>query len=172
MKSSNHASTRGHKDRDDLIGEHKWGDAGQVILLILFLGIWITDSFFLHYSDFLTDFIPNYIRLIAGMIVLFFSWQLARLGLRIVFGEIRENPQVIRKGVFSYVRHPIYLGSILLYFGMILFTLSLLAFGFWLIIIVFYVFISKYEENILTEYFGDEYAQYKKEVPMLFPKIF
>lgn len=173
MKTNSSNQLKKHGDRDDLIGEHRWGDAGQVVLLIIFLAIWITDSFVFKYSTFLADSIPVFIRIIAGVLVLGYSLWLARAGLKIVFGEKREKSEVIKKGVFSKVRHPIYLGAILLYLGLIFFTFSLLSLGFWLFIIIpFYIWISKYEEKILTEHFGQEYLDYKNEVPMLFPRIF
>jgi protein-S-isoprenylcysteine O-methyltransferase Ste14 len=172
MKTPNNPSTKKHNDRDDLIGEHKWGDAGQVVLLILFLIIWILDSFVFNYSTFLATYVPLYFRIPLGILILIYALWFARSGLRIVFGEKREKPEVIRKGVFSKVRHPIYLGAILLYFGMILFTFSLISVVLWTFIILFYIWISKYEEKILSEYFGKEYLDYKKEVPMLFPKLF
>ncbi len=172
MEANNQNNLKKHKDRNDLVGEHKWGDAGQVVLLILFLTMWIFDSFVFNYSTFLAVYIPLYIRIILGVAVLVYSWWLARSGLRIVFGEKRGNPEVIRKGVFSKVRHPIYLGSILLYLGMVIFTLSLISFIFWIFIILFYIWISKYEEKVLSKYFGEEYLEYKNDVPMLFPKLF
>jgi len=172
MKTQTELNVKKHEGRNDLIGEHRWGDAGQIILLILFLAIWITDSFFFHYSTFLNDDISIYIRIIAGTLVLVYAWHLARSGLRIIFGEIREKPEVIRKGIFSKVRHPIYLGAILLYLGLNLFSISFISIGFWIIIIIFYILISKYEERILTAHFGQAYIEYKKEVPMLLPKLF
>ena len=36
--------------RDDLTGEHKWGDAGQIICALLFFGVWAIDSFYLRYT--------------------------------------------------------------------------------------------------------------------------
>ena len=44
-------------------GEHPLGDAGQLLLLALFLLIWIVDSFILHYSTFLAAQIPLNIRI-------------------------------------------------------------------------------------------------------------
>ena len=38
-------------------GEHPLGDSGQLVLLVLFLLIWVVDSFFLRISTFLSDFI-------------------------------------------------------------------------------------------------------------------
>lgn len=158
-----------HKHRSDLTGEHVFGDMGQLILLVVFLVVWITDSVVFKYSTFLTQYISNYIRVPIALIVLVISGLLAWAGLKIVFGEIREEPQVITTGVFSIVRHPIYLGLILLYLGFILLSLSLLSTLVWFIIIIFYYIISRYEEKLLTQRFGSVYEEYKKKVPMLFP---
>jgi len=161
-----------HKDRDDLTGEHPLGDIGQIVFLITFLTIWIGDSFFLNISSFLSDYIPLSIRIIISAIILFFSGYLAKSGLKIVFGEIRKEPCVIRKGIFNKVRHPIYLGSILLYLGLITLTFSIISVVLWIIIIIFYNYISKYEERVLLQKFGHDYEQYMKEVPMWIPGIF
>jgi protein-S-isoprenylcysteine O-methyltransferase Ste14 len=164
---------RRHADRDDLAGEHKLGDALQLVFGLLFLALWILDSFFLEYSTFLADKISNYIRVPIGVILLIAAGYLSRSGLRIVFKEVRETPQVITKGVFSFVRHPIYLGAILIYAGVICFTMSLLSASLWVIIIIFYWYISLHEEKLLINRFGDEYLEYRKKVPMLFPlKLF
>ncbi len=44
-------------------GEHPYGDAGQLILLGVFLIIWAGDSYFLHISTFPADYLPRFIRL-------------------------------------------------------------------------------------------------------------
>jgi len=164
--------TKRHDDRKDLIGEHAFGDLGQLILLAIFLIIWISDSFFLKYSTLSLDAIPNIIRLIYGLPILLISGIFAKYGLGIVFGEVREKPEVIEKGVFKIVRHPIYLGSILLYLGLILLTCSIASAILWIIIIIFYFYISKYEEKLLLKEFGKEYENYMERVPMLIPLKF
>lgn len=169
MKNEKGHLRKSHQHRGDLTGEHAFSDMGQLILLVVFLVVWIADSFVFKYSTFLTQYISNYIRVPIALIVLVLSGLLAWAGLRIVFGEIREEPQVITTGVFSIVRHPIYLGLILLYLGFILLSLSLLSVLVWILIIVFYYMISRYEEKLLTQRFGSVYEEYKKKVPMLFP---
>ncbi|UCG26875.1 MAG: isoprenylcysteine carboxylmethyltransferase family protein [Bacteroidales bacterium] len=161
-----------HKGRQDLPGEHMWGDLGQILLFLFFFVIWIIDSFVIGYSTFLSDRISWIIRIPVAIVILFFSSYLARSGLKIVFGNEREAPVIIREGVFNIVRHPIYLGAILLYLGMIILTLSILATAFWIIIVLFYYFISRYEEKILLNQFGDDYQQYMDDVPMFFPVLF
>lgn len=158
-----------HAGREDLTGEHKLGDTVQLILMLIFLAVWILDSFVLGFSTFLSESVPWFIRYPAGIILLILTFFLERSGLGTVFGKPQETPHVITEGVFSVVRHPIYLGAILGYAGMICMTLSIASAILLLLIIAFYWFISRYEEKLLTQRFGDEYREYMKKVPMLFP---
>jgi protein-S-isoprenylcysteine O-methyltransferase Ste14 len=157
--------------RDDLAGEHNFGDAGQGILFVIFMTVWITDAFFFHYSSFPDEHIPLTVKLIMGIICLLIAGYLSLTGIRLVFGEVRKKPSVIRKGVFSIDRHPIYLGEILLYLGLLFFSTSLSAIGVWIIIIIFMYYLSRYEEKLLLKKYGKEYEDYMKDVPMMFPVI-
>jgi protein-S-isoprenylcysteine O-methyltransferase Ste14 len=159
------------KHRDDLTGEHKFGDAGQLIIAVLFLIIWIADSFFLKYTTFLNNYVPLAVRIILGIFMLLIAFFLARNGMKIVFDEVTNTPVVIRKGVFGIVRHPIYLSEIIFYLGLLFFRTSLAAAGVWIIAILFLTYISRFEEKLLLTRFGDEYRQYMKDVPMFIPKI-
>ena len=141
MKSEKGHLRKSHQHRGDLTGEHAFSDIGQLILLVVFLVVWIADSFVFKYSTFLTQYVANYIRVPIALIILTISGLLAGFGLNTVFGKTREEPQVITTGVFSIIRHPIYLSSILLYFGFILLSLSLLSVLVWILIIVFYYMI-------------------------------
>ena len=160
-----------HAHRDDLAGEHPFGDAGQLIIAIIFLVVWITDSFFFRYSTFLNKYIPLAVQITVGLILLLVSLIMARSGMKIVFGEFREKPEVIRNGIFGIVRHPVYLSEILLYLSLLIFRTSLAALAIWIIAIGFFHYISRYEEKLLLQRFGDEYRKYMKEVPMFLPKI-
>ena len=164
-------STKKHSDHPHLTGEYRWGDRGQLLLLVIFLGIWITDSFVFNYSTFLIEIIPDYLRMVVAGLVLLAGWYLARSGMRAVFGTERDKPELIVTGVFRIVRHPIYLGAILFYLGASLITMSIASVLFLIVIIGFYIYIAKYEERILTKEFGQDYLEYKKKTGMLFPKL-
>jgi protein-S-isoprenylcysteine O-methyltransferase Ste14 len=159
------------RHRDDLTGEHKLGDAGQLIIAFLFLVVWILDSFFFKYTAFLNDYIPLAAQIPLGVIFLALALYMARAGMNIVFNEVPETPGVIRKGVFGLVRHPIYNSEILFYLGLLLLRTSLAALVIWIIGIVFLHYISKYEEKLLLARFGDDYRQYMRDVPMYFPRL-
>ncbi len=165
-------STKKHTDHPHLSGEYRWGDTIQLVLLLIFLLIWIADSFVFQFSTFLIDVIPNYIRVPVATAVLLIAWMLARRGMKAVFGTEREKPELIDTGVFRVIRHPIYTGAILFYLGAILITLSIASAVFWLVIIIFYILIARYEEKILTGDFGEAYTRYKKRTGMLFPRLF
>jgi protein-S-isoprenylcysteine O-methyltransferase Ste14 len=84
--------------------------------------------------------------------------------------DLDEKPSLDVTGAFKFVRHPIYFFSIL-FLGLRP-TMNL----FYLIIFictVFYFYIgSFYEEKKLIEIFGNEYIEYKRKVPRLFPITF
>ena len=157
--------------RDDLTGEHRFGDTGQLIIFIVFLAVWVTDGFFLNYTTFLENYVPLAAQITAGIILMFLAVVLARYGLNEVFGKVREKPGVIRRGVFGIIRHPIYLSEMLFYLSLLVFRTSLAALVIWLITVWFLHYLSRFEEKFLLERFGDDYRQYMKEVPMYFPKI-
>ena len=160
-----------HDGRDDLVGEHKIGDTGQVILFIIFFIVWIIDCFLYEFSDIFFQNISLFIRLPIAIIVCILAVYLAKASLKIIFDEVREIPQVINKGVYLYVRHPMYLAAILLYLSFLIFKLSLAALVVWLLTFIFYHFIARYEEKLLLERFGEEYETYKLKVSMWIPKL-
>jgi protein-S-isoprenylcysteine O-methyltransferase Ste14 len=157
--------------RDDLTGEHTVGDAGQLVLAVLFALTWIADTFFLHYTTFLNQHVPLVVRIPLGSALLVLAAYMARTSLSIVFGEVREPPRVIRESVFNWMRHPMYLSEILLYLGLLMFSLSLAAAVVWVVVIGFLHYISRHEEKLLLARFGEEYAQYMREVPMWIPRL-
>lgn len=154
-----------------LAGEHRIGDAGQAILAVLFFTIWITDTWVFRYSTFLNETVPVVLRTPLGILLWIFSGYFSMTGLAVVFGEKREKPEVIRKSVFSRVRHPVYLGELLLYLAMLMFSISLAAMAIMLLAFLFLHFISRYEEKLLVRRFGGEYESYMKAVPMWIPRL-
>lgn len=157
--------------RDDITGEHTFGDAGQILFACLFGVVWIADTFFLKYTTFPSRYLPWAARVVPGVVLAALSGFLTRTGLSIVFGEEREEPEVIRKSVFGIVRHPIYLSEILLYLAFLMFSTSLAAAFVCLCAIGFLHYISRYEERLLLARFGEEYEQYMRDVPMWIPRL-
>jgi len=92
-------------------------------------------------------------------------------GIKLVFGEFKEEPIFRREDLISIIRHPIYMGALLIYLGVIIFTISILGFFAWLGIIALYHWLAKYEEDLMLKVFGDAYREYQHEVPMWLPRV-
>jgi protein-S-isoprenylcysteine O-methyltransferase Ste14 len=150
-------------------GEHPLGDAGQLVLLGLFLVIWILDSFILHRTTFLSDHIPLVFRLVFLGITLIIAAYLFKSG-HVVVHEQRPAG-VISTGAFKYVRHPLYLASLLGYLGLTVSTASLLSLAWFVVIFLFYNYIAGYEEKLLEVKWGESYIAYKKKTGRWFPGI-
>lgn len=158
------------RNREDLCEEHPRGDLGQWIFAVAFLAVWAIDSFWLKLTTFPAASVPLYIRIPVAALLVFTGIYLAVKGHRAVFGEVRKPPSVIRSGVFSHTRHPLYLSNIVIYLGLMVLTMSLASLIIWAIIFIFYDRISAYEEVRLTERFGEEYSNYTKQVPRWIPR--
>ena len=81
---------------------------------------------------------------------------------------------LIVSGPFAYVRNPLYVGNILLYFGLGIMSFAIFPYLQIVAIIFFFVqyhFIVKEEEGYLEKAYGKDYEAYVKNVPRFFPKL-
>lgn len=76
-----------------------------------------------------------------------------------------------REGLYRYVRHPLYLGTILLCLGFWLFIPNVLNLVSVLCIFLYLKVGIRLEERKLIQKFGDEYIRFRKVVPAIFPDI-
>jgi protein-S-isoprenylcysteine O-methyltransferase Ste14 len=151
-------------------GEHPLGDKGQLICVGLFLVIWIGDSFFLRKFTFLSHHVPLFFRLIILGLALIASVCLFKSGHAVVCHGQRLYI-VVSTGAFRYVRHPLYLASLLTYLGLTLSTMSIGSFILLVGIFAFHNTIANYEEKWLEAKFGKEYGMYKEKTGKWFPRI-
>lgn len=158
-------------DRKHLGSEYPKWDFTQIILALAFFVFWSIDSFIFQFTTFLAKFISLYVRLIFAVFALGVSFYLIAFSHQMIFGKIRKSPDILNKGVYAIVRHPMYLGILLFYLGFVLVTISLLSLVIWILIFFIYDMVTAYEEDDLIRIFGDEYLNYKKHVPKWFPRI-
>ncbi len=78
---------------------------------------------------------------------------------------------LVQHGVYKRVRNPIYSGIILTAFGCVFLTFSALVLTYAAVLLVYYLFIIRTEERELTGRLGEDYINYKKDVPSLIPKL-
>ncbi|MBN2352432.1 MAG: isoprenylcysteine carboxylmethyltransferase family protein [Spirochaetales bacterium] len=160
-----------HEHRKDLAGEHALTDIGQLIGIVVFLAVWIIDSFFLKYSVFLSSVIPAAVRIPIAAALIVAAGVMAWISHRIIFVERRDPPVVITKSFFKYIRHPLYLSEILLYLGLFFLTCSLLALAIITVICVFLNYVAGAEEKLLEKAFGRRYLDYKRATGKWLPNL-
>jgi protein-S-isoprenylcysteine O-methyltransferase Ste14 len=151
-------------------GEHPFGDAGQLIILGVFLAIWILDSFFLDFSTSLRPKVPIIIPLTIFLVLFAISLYLLKSG-HVVISYKQKPTEVVSSGAFRLVRHPLYLASLLTYLGLAILTCSPLAFLLIFGIFIFYDYIATYEEKLLIQKHGESYRVYRDKTGKWFPRL-
>jgi protein-S-isoprenylcysteine O-methyltransferase Ste14 len=151
-------------------GEHPFGDAGQLIAFFMFVIVWILDSFILRLSTSPLSVIPLYVRLPIAVLILAVSIYLFNKSHHAVPKEER-SAKLITSGAFRYLRHPLYMSTILFYLAFVIPTVSIISLVLWVLIFAFYDFIAGYEEKILEEKFGEEYSSYRSKTAKWVPGV-
>lgn len=120
--------------------------------------------------------IPQFLKLVFLFVALFGILVLIVALLQLnknlsPFPTPKTNSQLVKHGLYKFVRHPIYTGLLLLFFGYAFYSLSayrlLIAF---LLLLLFFLK-SRYEEQKLIERFSN-YQDYKLTTGRFFPKVF
>ncbi|BFI73424.1 arginine/ornithine antiporter ArcD [Nanoarchaeota archaeon] len=86
---------------------------------------------------------------------------------------IAESQQIIKKGIYKYIRHPGYFGEMLIFLGLGFVTFNIVGVLASIIVDIF-VYVGEVlpEEKYMIDKFGDEYKQYMKETYRFIPYIF
>jgi protein-S-isoprenylcysteine O-methyltransferase Ste14 len=86
--------------------------------------------------------------------------------------EVHQDHELVRRGPYALVRHPVYTGLGLHFAGACLATGNLLLIAGTLLVSypAFYVR-ARAEERLLRDRFGADYEKYAREVPMLVPLL-
>ena len=85
---------------------------------------------------------------------------------------IREDHQLVTNGIYHYVRHPVYLGSLIAIMGAPMYGAS--GYGALVLsaLVPLILLRIRIEEGLLIEQFGDEYSAYRARTKSLVPFIF
>ena len=87
------------------------------------------------------------------------------------FPSPKSGSELVRSGLYKFIRHPIYTGILIAFIGFALFSESiyriLITFGLYLLFLIK----TEYEEHRLQEKFS-EYDRYKEVTGRFLPKIF
>jgi len=144
----------------------------HIITPIGFILVWFLDSQIFHISTILNDFVPFIVRVILFIVVLIIAYLSIMLSHRALFKEHQPPNTLITSGILGRVRNPMYFGILLIYMAFLCFSISLISIGVFFVVFLVYNKMANFEENLLESMFGNEYLEYKKNVPKWLPKLF
>ena len=84
---------------------------------------------------------------------------------------IKSGHNLIRRGPYKWIRHPIYTGILLSFVGTILLQGEVRAFLAFLLILLALYRKAKREERFLSEEFGEGFAEHAKHTGMFLPRF-
>jgi len=167
-------STKGSADRQTTTYANRLRIAAAALAIIYFAGALVyalVPSWVMFFSILLPDWLRLGMVSAAVLGILLVSWAYRALGKNWApsVSGVRKDAVLVTNGLYSCVRHPIYLGAFIFLVALslvaanlivLLPTIALLA--------LLYASIDE-EEVMLIDRFGDEYREYMKRTPRLIP---
>ena len=101
----------------------------------------------------------GFVLTLLSLVLLF----VARLQLGRSFSIKPQAKRLVTGGLYSKIRHPVYVFGILALLGFILYLQQPSLLGVLALLIVFQFYRSRKEEQVLQEKFGDRYLEYKRQ---------
>ena len=87
--------------------------------------------------------------------------------------SILEGHKIVKKGLYKYIRHPSYAGSLVSFLGLgLAFSNWLSSIVMFLPILMAFIYRMQVEEKALIQAFGEEYLDYSNTTKRLIPKIY
>jgi len=106
--------------------------------------------------------IASNIFIVVGFIMLSSAWK--------VLHKAQKEGTVATTGLYSKMRHPQYVGFVLIMFGFLLMWPTILTIAMFPVLLYMYYRLGKSEESDSIQAFGDEYREYVKRTPAFIPK--
>ncbi|UCG55176.1 MAG: isoprenylcysteine carboxylmethyltransferase family protein [Dehalococcoidia bacterium] len=145
---------------------------GLVALFVL-ASIWVDKRFlFFHFEAYWWTQSLSIIILILGWLICMWA-ALTFLRNRGTPVPFNPPPKLITTGLYRYIRNPMLLGLFifLLGLGVLLGSFSLIFIFTPLFVVINVSYLKAIEEKEMEKKFGRQYLEYKKKVPMFFPKL-
>jgi protein-S-isoprenylcysteine O-methyltransferase Ste14 len=152
--------------------EYPHWDQIQGVMLAVFLAVWAVDfaSYFIFgYSTLIFGVAPIPATLAVAAVFFALGAYLLAKSHKPIFQEKYDKPTLIKGGVYKWIRHPMYMGGLLIMLSLFFVNLSAAALVMWIAIFAVYNRAAGYEEKELVRILGKDYVAYQKQVPRWIP---
>lgn len=170
-------------------GWREWAGAGVVQAFIIALyaemfGFPLTIYLLVRFSGLDREYVSDnlWYTLVGvgetGMFVsMLFGYGLAVIGIALVIQgwrqvhRARQENRLITNGLYGYVRHPQYTGLFIALFGEgVVHWPTVFSVALFPLIVLTFTWLARKEEREMFDQSGEEYRQYRQEVPMFLPR--
>lgn len=140
------------------------------ILVGILVQVWLPDVLPIATDSFAIRLVGTAIYTLGLLTAIAARFQLGENWSNIETGQVLENQSVVATGIYAYVRHPIYVGDLLLLLGLELALNSWLVLGVLILAPVVMLKAMKEEQMLAAELVGyDTYRQRSKRfIPFVF----
>jgi protein-S-isoprenylcysteine O-methyltransferase Ste14 len=107
--------------------------------------------------------ILSFVFIGGGFVLIGAAWR--------VLYQAQQHQALATTGPYSYVRHPQYMGFILIMFGFLLQWPTLLTLLMFPVLVVMYVRLAGHEERESRAEFGEAYVRYSAKTPAWIPRL-
>jgi len=108
-------------------------------------------------------YVLSYLLIASGFILIAYAW-------RILY-EAQRIHRLAQSGPYSWIRHPQYVGFVLVMLGVLLAWPAASTLIMFPILVVIYVRLARREEHRALVQFGEQYRSYMASTPAFFPRI-
>ena len=165
--------------KKEKITEQRVSSQEKILVSLLAIGglvvpIIYSVSNWLNFANYVLPLWAGWIGVLLTILAVIVFWR-AHTDLSVNWSpslEIREKHELITRGIYGYIRHPMYASQWLLAIGQPLLLQNWLA-G-WLNLVVFiffYLLRVRAEEKMMLDTFGEQYQAYMQKVGRVFPKF-
>jgi protein-S-isoprenylcysteine O-methyltransferase Ste14 len=163
------------KRKQDIV---KSGDKASIWILTIFIGIGYILSFSIgatkigriyHWNTF---FAVGAILTIVGLIIRITSILALKQHFTYTVTKI-ENHELIEDGLYHFIRHPGYLGQLIIFWGIATSLSNWLSIIFMIVpVLLGYIYRINVEEKFMINQMGQKYIDYQKRTKRLIPLIY
>lgn len=147
-----------------------------ILFISITLGYWLSFIFgatrigrIYHWDTF---FLIGSILTIAGLVIRISAIITLKQQFTYIVTEI-ENHELIEKGLYKSIRHPGYLGQLIIFLGISISLSNWLSIIFMnLLVLIGYIYRITVEEKFMIKQMGQKYLDYRKRTKRLIPLIY
>ena len=130
-------------------------------LEFLLTGIFGEQTFYVFYNTYV--FPASKIVMGIGILLVIYGWKQIH--------KARKQDKLMVEGIYKYMRHPQYVGFLMITLGLNVMWLTIITLIMWPILAALYWRLAKKEDKDMEEKFGEEFLEYKRKVPGFIPHL-